>query len=98
MVGPQPEKLSRGLEMTKAYLRSRNSSPARIAGMAGTLLDLKKGNVALHVLAKCMMREAAWGLHGGVCLWAYTPYSQKLVWLLKEALEALKHPVPHPIR
>jgi len=85
MVGPQLEKLSRGLEMTTAYLRRRKSSPAHIAGMAETLLDLQKGNVALHGLAKCMMRDAAWMLHGGVCWRAYTPYSQKLVWLLKQA-------------
>jgi len=43
------------------------------------------------------MREAAWMLHGGVAWKAYALYSQKLVWLLKEELEALKHPVPHPI-
>jgi len=36
-------------------------------------------------------------LHGGVAWKAYALYSQKLVWLLKEALEALKHPVPHAI-
>jgi len=34
---------------------------------------------------------------GGVCWRAYAPYCQKLIWLLKEALEALKHPVTHPI-
>jgi len=50
MVGPQPAKLSRGLEMTEAYLRRRKSSPAHIAGVAGTVLDLQKGNVALHGL------------------------------------------------
>jgi len=59
MVGPQPAKLSRGLEMTKSNLRGRKSSPAHITGGAGTLLDLQKGNVALHGLAKCIMREAA---------------------------------------
>jgi len=63
-VEPQPAKLSRGLEMTNAYLRRETSSPAHIAGVAGTLLDLQKGNLALHGLAKCMMREAAWMLHG----------------------------------
>ncbi|MGC9156565.1 MAG: reverse transcriptase domain-containing protein, partial [Ferrimicrobium sp.] len=74
IVGPQPAKLSRGLEMTKAYLRRRKSSPAHIAGVAGTLLDLQKGNVALHGLAKCIMREAAWMLQGGVGWRTYTPY------------------------
>jgi len=97
MVGPQPAKLSRGLGMTKASLRRNKSSPAHIAGVAGTLLELQKGNVARHGLAKCIMREDAWILHGGIAWNAYALYSQKLVWLLKEALEALKHPVPHSI-
>jgi len=96
VVGPQMTKPSRGLEMTNGYLWRKKSSPAHIAGMAGTLLDLQKGNVALHGLAKCFMREAAWMLHGGLCWRAYTTYSQKLVWLLKEALEALNHPGLHP--
>jgi len=93
----QPANLSRGLEITKAYLRRRKSSPAHIAGVAGTLLDMQKGNVALHGREKCIMREAAWMLHGAVVWKAYAVYSQKLVGLLKEALETLKHPVPHPI-
>jgi len=50
--------------MKKAYLRSRKSTPAHIAVVAGTLLGLQKGNVALYGLAKCVMREAAWILHG----------------------------------
>jgi len=38
------------------------------------------------------------GRTAGAMPWkAYALYSQKLVWLLKEALEALKHTVPHPI-
>jgi len=61
------------------------------------MLDLQKGNLALHGLAKCIMREAAWMLHGAVARKAYALYSQKQVWMLKEALQALKHPVPHPI-
>jgi len=52
MVGPQPAKLSWGLERTKAYLRRKKSSPAHISGVAGTLLDPQRGNVALHGLAK----------------------------------------------
>jgi len=78
-------------------MRRTKTSPAYIAGVAGTLLDLQNGNVALHGLAKCIMREAAWMLHGGVKWKAYALYSQKMVWLLKEAFEALKHLVPHPI-
>jgi len=66
MVGPHPAKLSRGLEMTRAYLRRTKSSTAHISGVPGTLLDLQNGNVALHGLAKCIMMEAAWRLHGGV--------------------------------
>jgi len=97
MVGPQPAKLSRGLKMTRAYLQRRKSSPAHIAGVAWTLLDLQKGNVALHGLAKCIMREAAWMLHGGVAWKAYALYSEKLFWVLKDALEALIHPVTRPI-
>jgi len=81
LVAPQPNKLSRGLEMTMVSLRRGKSSPAHIAGMAGTLLDLQKGNVALHDLDNCIMRKAAWMLHGGVCWRAYTIYSQKLFWL-----------------
>jgi len=65
MVGPQPAKLSTGLEMTKAYQRRGTLSPAHIAGMAGALLEPQKGNVALHGLKKCIMREAAWMLNGG---------------------------------
>lgn len=58
MVRHQSSKLSRNLEITNSYLR-KMSYPATIAGMAGTLLDLHKGNVALHAQAKCIMREAA---------------------------------------
>jgi len=83
--------------MTKAYLRRREQSPAHISGVAGTLLDLQKANAAMHDLAKHIMREAAWMLHGGVGWRAYALYSLKLVWLLMEALLALRHPVPHPI-
>jgi len=43
--------------------------------MAGKLLNLQKGNVALHVLAKWIIREDACMLHGGVCWRSYTPYS-----------------------
>ena len=70
IVAPQPPKLQRGVEMAKAYIRRKQSTPANIAGLAGTLLDLQKGNVALHGLAKCIMREAAWMLHGGTSWWA----------------------------
>jgi len=59
MVGPHPTKLSRGLEMTKNNLRRRTSSQAHIAGMAGTLLDLQKGTLALHGPAKCIMMQVA---------------------------------------
>jgi len=65
--------------MTKAYLRRRKSSPANIAGMAGTLLD----NVQQEG------RRAMWN--------TYTTNSQQLILLLKKALGALKHLVPHPI-
>jgi len=86
MVGPQPAKLSRGTEMTKDYLQRRKSSPAHIAGVAGTLLDLQKGNVAMHGLAKCIMGEAAWMLHCGMAWKACALYSQKL---LREAHVAM---------
>jgi len=52
IVGPPPAKLCRGLQMTKTYLRRTKSSPAHLFEMAGKLLDLQKGNVALHGLAK----------------------------------------------
>jgi len=53
--------------------------------------------VALHGMAKCIVRESALMLHGGVAWKACALYSQKLVWLLKDALEALKHSVQHRI-
>jgi len=76
MVGPQPKKLNRGLRMTKAHLRRMKLSAAHIAGMVGTLLDLRKGNVALHGLAECIMREAAWMLHGELA-GGLTPHTPK---------------------
>jgi len=50
MRGLQHPKLSRGLEITKVYKRRSRSTPANIAGMAGTFLPLQKSNVALHGL------------------------------------------------
>jgi len=94
MVGPQPKKLNRGLRMTKAHLRRMKLSAAHIAGMVGTLLDLRKGNVALHGLAECIMREASSMLHGGVCWRAHTPRTGLVA---EGSIGGLKHPVPHPI-
>jgi len=76
MVVLQQKKLKRGLEMTKAYLRRRKLSPANIAGRVGTLLDLQKGHVALHGLAKCITKEASWKFHGELAV-RLTPHSPK---------------------
>jgi len=97
MLEPQPVKLSRGLEMTKAYLRRSKSSPAHIVCVAGTLLDLQKG--------KCGTAWPGEVHHEGICLdvaWmsgveGLRPVLSETGRLLMEALEALKHPMPRRI-
>lgn len=65
--------------------------------MTWTLVDLHKGNVALHGMAKCIMKKSGWMLHGVVAWRAYTPYYHELMFLFNDALEVIKHLVPHPM-
>jgi len=63
MVGLPPAKLRRGLEMTRAYLRRRKSSPAHIAGVARTLLDCRRA-----VWHRMDWRNPSWGKLSGCCM------------------------------
>jgi hypothetical protein len=90
-----PEKLAGSLRLTKRLQRSTTIVPAKLAALAGNLLDLQKSNVKLVGLTKTLMSVA-----GKLSLQGWyrpLPTPPLLHTIFLHTKLALTHPLPLPL-